>query len=123
MCNALRRWLAWSSCVLSLAVNIYAPNRRCLVRCTTYDTQSSALFRLKPVHAAASLRQWIIALAPNVSAAMGDASKSSQMLRDQAARCRRLARATTDATVSQRLLELAAEFEKQANALEPSPCR
>src|SRR5436305_1500040 len=60
---------------------------------------------------------------PNVSAAMVDASKNSQMLRDQAERCRRLARATTDATVSQRLLELAAEFEKQANALEPSRCR
>jgi len=27
---------------------------------------------------------------PNVSAAMGDASKSSQMLRDQAERCRDL---------------------------------
>ena len=59
----------------------------------------------------------------NVSAGMGDASKRSQMLRDQAERCRRLARATTDATVSQRLLELAAEFEKQANAQEPSRCR
>jgi len=36
------------------------------------------------------------------------------MLREQADRCRRLARATIDATVAQKLLELAAEFEEQA---------
>jgi len=38
------------------------------------------------------------------------------MLREQADRCRRLARATIDATVAQKLLELAAEFEEQAKA-------
>jgi hypothetical protein len=38
------------------------------------------------------------------------------MLREQAERCRRLTRATVDATVIQKLLELAAEFEEQANA-------
>src|SRR5689334_5886846 len=53
---------------------------------------------------------------PNVHRSMGDASKRSQMLREQAERCRRLARATTDANVSRKLLELAAEFEEQANA-------
>jgi hypothetical protein len=36
------------------------------------------------------------------------------MLREQAARCRRLARAITDPTVSHKLLDLAAEFEEQA---------
>ena len=46
------------------------------------------------------------------------------MLREQAERCRRLARATTDATVTQKLLELAAEFEEQANAEQSrSSCR
>ena len=55
---------------------------------------------------------------------MGNASKRSQMLREQAERCRRLARATTDATVTQKLLELAAEFEEQANAEQSrSSCR
>jgi hypothetical protein len=38
------------------------------------------------------------------------------MLREQAERCRRLARATTDVTVTQKLLELAAEFDERANA-------
>lgn len=52
---------------------------------------------------------------------MPDASKRSQILREQAERCRRLARATratTDAAVSRRLLELATEFEEQAKAEE-----
>src|SRR5437763_2617172 len=99
------------------------PNRRCLAGCTTYDTQSSAPVSPELLPAPAPLDEMDHSARPNVSAAMGDASKSSQMLREQAERCRRLARATTDATVSQRLLELAAEFEKQANALEPSRCR
>ena len=49
---------------------------------------------------------------------MPDAPRRSQMLREQAERCRRLARATTEAAVSQRLLDLAAEFEEQAKAEE-----
>ena len=70
------------------------------------------------------LLAWIVGIAPNVTAGMGDVSKRSQMLREQAERCRRLARATIDATVAQRLLELAAEFEEQANAEQSrSRCR
>ena len=55
---------------------------------------------------------------PDVTAYVPDAPKRSQMLRDQAERCRRLARATTDAAVSRRLLELAVEFEEQAEVEE-----
>jgi hypothetical protein len=47
---------------------------------------------------------------------MPDASKRSQVLREQAERCRRLARATIDTAVARKLLELAAEFEEQAKA-------
>ena len=49
---------------------------------------------------------------------MGDDLKSSQRLREQAERCRRLARATTDPAVTRRLLELAAEFDELANSEE-----
>lgn len=60
----------------------------------------------------------IIGVRPDVIVDMPDASKSSQMLREQAERCRRLAKATTDATVSRKLLELAKEFEERAKAEE-----
>jgi hypothetical protein len=39
-------------------------------------------------------------------------------LREQAARCRRLADTTTDDDVARRLLQLASEFEQQASKLE-----
>jgi hypothetical protein len=42
-------------------------------------------------------------------------------LREQAARCFRLARASTDKTVIERLTELAAEYLEQAQALEGAP--
>ena len=54
----------------------------------------------------------------NVRLGMPDATKSSQRLRDQAERCRRLARATTDPEVSRRLSELAEEFDERAEAEE-----
>ena len=60
----------------------------------------------------------------SVTIGMADTPQSSQMLREQAERCRRLARATTDAEVARRLLQLAEEFEEQAQAEETrSPCR
>ena len=59
-----------------------------------------------------------MSLVPDVTAYVPAAPKRSQMLREQAERCRRLARATTDAAVSRRLLELAAEFEEQAEVEE-----
>jgi hypothetical protein len=37
-------------------------------------------------------------------------------LREQADRCRRLARSTTDAVTQERLVKLAGEYEAQANA-------
>jgi len=49
---------------------------------------------------------------------MPDGRQTAQRLREQAARCRRLAAATTDATVSRRLLELAIEFDEQAEVEE-----
>ena len=55
---------------------------------------------------------------PGVPVEMPDDPKRSQALREQAERCRRLAGATKDRAVSRRLLELAAEFEKQAEAEE-----
>jgi len=58
-----------------------------------------------------------MSLVPAVTAHVPDAPRS-QMLREQAERCRRLAAHTTDAAVSRRLLELAAEFEEQAKAEE-----
>jgi len=54
----------------------------------------------------------------SVIAGVPDNPKRSQFLREQAERCRRLARATTDRAVSRRLLELAAEFEEQADVVE-----
>jgi hypothetical protein len=45
----------------------------------------------------------------------------AEHLREQAARCLRLARASTDKTVIERLTELAAEYEEQARALEGAP--
>jgi len=46
------------------------------------------------------------------------ADKTAQQLCEQAARCRRLAKATTDAIVSRRLLDLALEFDALAEAAE-----
>jgi hypothetical protein len=46
---------------------------------------------------------------------------AAEILHDKAERCRRLARATIDATVARRLLDLAAEFEEQAAAAEGRP--
>ena len=59
-----------------------------------------------------------MSLVPDVTAYVPAAPKRSQMLRKQAERCRRLARATTDAAVSRQVLELAAEFEEQAEVEE-----
>ena len=50
--------------------------------------------------------------------AMPEGRETAQILREQAARCRRLARAMTDREVSRRLLELAKEFEERAAAVE-----
>ena len=61
---------------------------------------------------------WIISFVPDVTAHVPDAPKNPQMLREQAERCRRLAAATTDRAVGRKLLELAAEFEAQAEAEE-----
>jgi len=38
--------------------------------------------------------------------------------RDKAARCRRLARQTTDRQIAERLVELAREFDEQASEIE-----
>ena len=54
----------------------------------------------------------------SVIAGVPDNPKGSQFLREQAERCRRLAGATTDGAVSRRLLELAEEFEEQADVVE-----
>jgi hypothetical protein len=61
---------------------------------------------------------WIMSFVPDVTVHVPEAAKRSQSLREQAERCRRLAAATTDRAVSRRLLELAAEFEKQAETEE-----
>ncbi|HTV88740.1 MAG TPA: hypothetical protein VME41_06965 [Stellaceae bacterium] len=45
---------------------------------------------------------------------MVDPTTIAQTYRDKAARCRRLARQTTDPQIAQRLLELAREFDEQA---------
>jgi hypothetical protein len=45
----------------------------------------------------------------------------AEHLREQAERCLRLARASSDKTVVQRLSELAAEYLEQAQALEGAP--
>ena len=52
------------------------------------------------------------------SPGMPDAPKSSQTLREQAERCRRLARSITDAETIRKLMELAAELEERAKATE-----
>jgi exopolyphosphatase/pppGpp-phosphohydrolase len=57
-------------------------------------------------------------LRPDVTAHVPDVPKRSQILREQAERCRRLAGSTTDRAVSRRLLELAEEFEERAAAEE-----
>jgi len=49
---------------------------------------------------------------------MSDDRQTPQQLREQAARCRRLAATTTDATASRRLLDLAIELEEMAKAEE-----
>jgi hypothetical protein len=55
---------------------------------------------------------------------MPDTRKTAEMLREKAERCRRLARAVTDAEVSRRLFELATEFDERAAAEEArSRCR
>ena len=46
-----------------------------------------------------------MSLVPDVTAYVPAAPKRSQMLREQAKRCRRLARATTDAAVPKKLTE------------------
>jgi hypothetical protein len=45
----------------------------------------------------------------------------AEHLRDQSARCLRLARASTDKTVIERLTELAADYLERAQALERAP--
>ena len=49
---------------------------------------------------------------------MADGSETAETLRDQALRCRRLARYTVDFDVVRRLLDLAREFEERAKAAE-----
>ena len=48
----------------------------------------------------------------------GDAQDKAENLREQAARCRRLASLTTDRPIARSLLDLAQEFERQASELE-----
>jgi hypothetical protein len=48
-------------------------------------------------------------------------SDEANRLREQAERCLRLARASTDKTMLERLTELAAEYLEQAQALEGAP--
>ncbi|HEX5454907.1 MAG TPA: hypothetical protein VFX06_14045 [Stellaceae bacterium] len=45
---------------------------------------------------------------------MVDPKSIAQTYREKAARCRRLARQTTDREIAERLVELAREFEEQA---------
>ncbi len=47
-----------------------------------------------------------------------DTRAKIEKLREQAARCRRLAGHTTDREVARKLLELAQDFERQATELE-----
>ena len=49
---------------------------------------------------------------------MPDAPETAKVLRDKAARCRRLADGIWDTEVKSRLLELAAEFDERAAAAE-----
>jgi len=52
---------------------------------------------------------------------MPDGRKTARVLREQAARCRRLADAIWDADVENRLMELAKEFDERADAEEARP--
>jgi len=55
---------------------------------------------------------------------MSDGHQTAQVLREQAARCRRLANAICDTEVERRLLELASEFDARAaseKASAPAP--
>ena len=54
---------------------------------------------------------------------MTDPKELARGYREKAARCRRLARQTTDKTVAKNLLELAREFDEQAAELEKSAVR
>src|SRR5438045_9339421 len=98
------------------------PTGACLIGCTTYDTQSSALFRLNrsipqhPFKDGSSCSPQCFRCYGGCLKKLTDAPRSGGALS-------RLARATTDATVSQILLELAAGFEKQEHALVPSVSR
>jgi len=49
-----------------------------------------------------------------IDVTMPDGRQTAEILREKAARCRRLAGAITDREVTRRLLELAKEFEEQA---------
>jgi hypothetical protein len=49
---------------------------------------------------------------------MPDGDETARVLREKAARCRRLAEAVWEAEVKDRLLELAAEFDERAAAAE-----
>jgi hypothetical protein len=51
---------------------------------------------------------------------MTDPQELAGDYRDKAARCRRLARQTTDGDIAEKLLALAREFEEQATAVENS---
>lgn len=52
-----------------------------------------------------------------------DLGETAQTLRDQAAGCRRLAKAVTDGTVSSKLFALAVEFGARAQEIEPADQR
>ncbi len=49
---------------------------------------------------------------------MTDPRELARGCRDKAARCRRLARQTTDRQIAERLVELAREFDEQAAEIE-----
>jgi hypothetical protein len=54
---------------------------------------------------------------------MTDPKELARGYREKSARCRRLARQTTDKTVAKNLLELAREFDEQAAELEKDAAR
>ena len=54
---------------------------------------------------------------------MTDPKELARSYREKAARCRRLARQTTDKTVAANLLELARELDEQAAEIEKSAAR
>jgi hypothetical protein len=51
---------------------------------------------------------------------MTDPRELARSYRDKAARCRRLARQTTDRQIAEKLAELAREFDEQAAEIEKS---